>query len=658
MENKNTHIIKGRKAAVAWTRTGMLLFLLTFVFQACDKYLDIVPDNVATIDNAFALRNEALKYLYTCYSYLPQEGHPTGNIGFLAGDEMWVPTSQRDLVSYAWQIARGNQGVSNPYFNYWDGLRGGPNERLSPDMFNALRDCNIFLENVSDLSKVSDLAIDERERWLAEVKFLKAYYHFLLLRMYGPIPIIDKNIDVAASPEEVKVKRMPVDSCVNYIANLLDEAAAKLPATIQERNLELGRITKAIALGVKAKLLVTAASPLFNGNPDYNSFKDKDGVALFNTVYNATKWQRAAEACKTAVEACETVGHKLYEFPPPLFKLTDTTMRQMSIRNAVCERWNSEQVWANSNSPTGFLQIAAMGRLYAAVSTNTNARSQLCAPLKMAELFYTKNGVPINEDKTLDFSNKYQVRTVGKEDRFNLIEGYQTARLNFDREPRFYADLCFDGGVWYMYSSPTGTDSGTYVMQAKATQYGGNNIQGFYNESGYFIKKLVDWNFTFGSSGVTVRDYAWPQIRLADLYLLYAEALNEATGPSATVYSYLNKVRERAGIPSIEDAWNNYSINPNKYTTKEGLRAIIKQERMIELAFEGHRFWDIRRWKDASATLNTAITGWTITESSTTSYYQPRVLFQQQFIAPRDYLWPIRQYNLTVNPNLVQNPGW
>jgi hypothetical protein len=110
-----------------------------------------------------------------------------------------------------------------------------------------------------------------------------------LFRAYGPIPIIDKNLPIDASIDDVRVKRRPVDEVVAYIAGLYDLAASKLPLTIQNEGSELGRLTKPIALSMKARLLVTAASPLFNGNPDYNSFKNKDGEALFNSSLQCRK---------------------------------------------------------------------------------------------------------------------------------------------------------------------------------------------------------------------------------------------------------------------------------------------------------------------------------------------------------------------------------
>src|SRR5690606_32063059 len=103
----------------------------------------------------------------------------------------------------------------------------------------------------------------------AEVKFLKAFYHFFLMKLYGPIAIVDENLPISATPEETQVYREPIDVCVDYIVGLLDEAIEDLPPVLNDPGLELGRITKTIALAVKAKVLVWAASPLFNGNPDY-----------------------------------------------------------------------------------------------------------------------------------------------------------------------------------------------------------------------------------------------------------------------------------------------------------------------------------------------------------------------------------------------------
>lgn len=625
--------------------------------SACKKYLDIVPDNVATIDNAFTMRTEAEKYLFTCYSFLPKDGDPLYNVGLLSGDELWVPTQEWDFVSYAWRGARGGQNAANPYMNAWNGnyQGGGPGDNYG--LWKGIRNCNIFLENVKDESKVRDLRPDERARWIAEVTFLKAYYHYYLLRMYGPIPLVDQNIDISAPEDDVRIKRKPFDECVAYISGLIDESTTNLPPIITDRTTELGRITRPIALAVKAKLLLLAASPLFNGNQDYASFKDHDGVNLIPAAYSAAKWKSAADAAKVAIDAAEQAGAALYKFPGSTFKLSDTTNLQLTLRSSITERWNVEHVWANPNTRADMLQRVAMPKL-ASGGASGDARMQLAAPLKIAEMFYSSNGVPINEDKVLNFSNRYSLRTAVDKERFYVKVGYETARVNFDREPRFYAALGFDGGVWYKYDSPSNSDENTWVVEGKYTQLAGATHVGFYNETGYYIKKLVDWNMTNSTNGVSYRDYPWPQIRLADLYLMYAEALNESQGPVNDVFEYVDRIRKRAGLAGVVESWNSFSNNPNKPTTKDGLREIIHQERGIELAFEGSRYWDMKRWKKAGEVFNQAITGWSVFQANTLDYYRVRTIYTQNFVAPRDYLAPIRNYDITVNPKLVQNPGW
>src|SRR5688572_21469294 len=185
--------------------------------SACKKYLDVVPDNVATIENAFTLRTSAEKFLFTCYSYMPQHGSFNTNPAMTAGDEVWYMFPSRDVAVFYWNIARGGQNVSNTMANFWEGFNGGEN------LFVGLRDCNIFLDNIH---KVPDMDDFEKERWRAEVTFLKAYYHYYLVRMYGPIPLVKKNLPLGSSPEEIKVFQDPVDSCFSYIVQLLDEAAA------------------------------------------------------------------------------------------------------------------------------------------------------------------------------------------------------------------------------------------------------------------------------------------------------------------------------------------------------------------------------------------------------------------------------------------------
>lgn len=615
-------------------------------FQSCN-YLDVVPDNVATIDNAFTMRSEAIKYLATCYSYLPPDGDPTRNPAYLAGDEFWLDYPTLSIDGTNWNIARGNQNVTNPYVNYWDGY-----------MYNAIRDCNIFLENIRNPEKVRDMTQDERTTWEGEVMFLKAYYHFMLMRHYGPIPTMDVNLSVNTSIEDAKVKRQPIDEVVDYIVKVLDEAIPKLPNTVQSPVTDLGRITKPIALGIKAKVLLYAASPLFNGNTDYATFKNVDGTLFFNQSFQLEKWQKAARAAKEAITACENLGMGLYQFPGTVFPLSDTTMIQMSVRNAVTEKWNKEIIWANPTSRAWQMQYSSMAHIDPNNAGNNSVHGTLAPSLKIVDQFYTRNGVPMDEDKTLDFSNKNQLRSGNYAERFNNIQNYQTARVHFDRENRFYANVGFDGGIWFMENSPSRSDENTWTTQLRLGLFGsGLSIP----VTTYYPKKLVNWKFAFKDGNSShIEEYPWPMMRLADLYLMYAEALNESEGPTADVFLYLDKIRKRAGLEGIQGSWSKYALNPAKPTSKQGLRSIIQRERNIEMSFEGSRFWDLKRWKLAAQELNKNITGWDRNQDKDHPelFYKEQTFFQQRFVAPRDYFWPIRENNLLVNPNLVQNPGW
>ena len=621
--------------------------VLVLMFCSCKKYLDIVPDNVATIEHAFTMRNSAEKFLFTCYSYLPRDGHYIWDPSVYNGDEMWgINVTQGSL-----QVAQGFQSVVAPLFDFWNGDKYGV-----PSLFMALRDCNIFLDNID---KTLDLTVQERDRWRSEVLFLKAYYHYYLLRMYGPIPLIRKNIPISASVEEVKVKREPVDDCLAYILELLDQSMPGLPERIESEATEQGRITQLIALSVKAKVLMLAASPLFNGNTDYANFTNDTGTPFFNQVYDKERWKEAADACKAAIDAAHQTGHKLYyysENDANSALVSPETNLKMNIRNSVTARWNPEIIWGVTNNLTTDNQRMAQARLDGNTPGMASVGSSLAPTLKMAELFYTKNGVPIKEDKTWDYTGRFELRQSGVKEQYYIQQGSTTVGLHLDREPRFYASLAFDGSIWYGQGRKT--EGGNWVVRAKFGEYSGGVPVNGYSATGYWPKKLVNAeNVYSATSNYTIVNYPHPEIRLADLYLLYAEALNEYSGPGAAVYEYINYVRKRAGLKSVEESWSNYSVNSGKYQTQQGLREIIQQERAIELCFEGHRFYDLKRWKKAMTELNYRVQGWNILQSTAAQYYKVVTLHDRKFDF-KDYFWPLRELDLIVNKNLQQNPGW
>jgi|TARA_B100001173_G_scaffold61287_1_gene51564 hypothetical protein len=643
-------------------------FIIIFILlTSCEKdYLDVVPDNVATIDLAFNTRSTAENFLSTCYTYIPEHANVEQNFSLLAGDEIWYYAENDFYMNNetSFRLAKGMQNSASPYLNYWEGGRGAPHS-----LFNALRDCNIFLEN---LVEVPGLEESERLKWLDEVKVLKAFYHFWLMQMYGPIPIIDENIPVGASPEETNVKRESIDDVVSYLVEILDEVieSENLPGLINYIYTDMGRITMPIAKALKAKILTLAASPIFNGNTDFSELTDNLGNKLVSQVYDAQKWVYARDALFEAIESAHVNGHQLYEFSqqiPIIGGINEEITRELSLRAAITEPFNTEIIWAFSPEWTGDLQMWCQPRWTADHSALFGYTKKSHAPtLNMVETFYTNNGVPIDEDITWDYGNRYNVIQTPIFDsnnnnfhEFYIEDDYYTAKLHTYREPRFYSSIGFDGGKWFSLE----TENINFIPHLNAKSGAASGKQGFeiYSITGFFAKKLVHYENIISLQGSTIQGYSFPIIRLSDLYLMYSEALNETkAAPDNEVYEYIQRVRTRAGLDiegDILNTWQMYSSNPSKPMTKDGMRKIIQQERMIELALEGHRYWDIKRWKLATEYFNKPIQGWNIFRPDVDGFYEVENIFYRNY-STKDYLWPISQNELLRNPNLIQNPGW
>lgn len=632
------------------------------ILTGCTDFLDVVPDNIATIEMAFNNRTNAEKYLATCYSYIPLYGAQRDNPGLTSGNDIWFYTMEDASFNNKWSfgIANGLQNTSDPLNNYWDGGNGGK------QLYQAIRDCNIFIENVSDRTKVADLDETERRRWIAEIKVMKAFYHYYLFQLYGPIPIVDVNLPISAPEEEVRIKRDKIETVVSYIVDLINEAVTDLPLKIYNEATEMGRITQPAALAIKAKTLLLAASPLFNGNTDYANFKDKNGEPFFPQTNDANKWKIASDACKEALDVALKAGHDLYDFKEEtLENLPENLMYSMNVRQAVTERFNKELVWGCGKSYTYDLQCMCQPRILLFHGEKQNTCKGAYSPtLDIAEMFYSNNGVPIEEDKEWaannSYNNRYETAVATATDKYFIKEGYQTVKLHFNREPRFYGTLGFDGSSWYGHGKEHADD--LYYLEAKKGQITGQSQLANYSVTGYYAKKLVYYKNIISESSAVIEEYPFPIVRLADLYLMYAEALNEATDNGEfvpkEVYDNIDIIRKRSGLEGVVDSWSKYSINPEKPSTKEGMREIIRKERQIELALEGSRFHDLRRWKLARSTYNNALVrGWSIDQETTEDYYVIRNIAQMKYVQ-KDYLWPLKYDDIINNPNLIQNPGW
>ena len=629
---------------------------------ACNNYLDVVPnDGIPTVDMAFNLRSTAIRYLATCYAYMPLDGAPAGDAGFLTGDELWdlvgriVSNTAARVPNTYFQIARGYQSASNVRANDW------------ASMYQGIRCCDILYDNID---RVPDMTLTEKQQWKAEATFLKAYYHFNLIRKWGPVPIIRESLPMDADVETVRVYRDPIDTCFNFVLELLDKAMPDLPVENTSTD-ELGRANRAICAALKARVAVYAASPLFNGNEEEATLVDKRGVQLFpqkTAEEKLERWKYAVRACKEAIDVCNEANIRLYDVDNGIamnYIMVDSLKRTLTLRSAVNQRWTSELIWGNTQT---YSQLTAFQQWtmpnMTDYSHSTWGYRFIGVPLKIVDQFYTRKGLPTNNDLEWLGVNQMELVEAPEDHAYYLETGYTTVAMNVNREPRFYSFLGFDGGKWLGMLGSYQNLEPKNVLHIECRNGGAQGKSG--SEvgpvTGYFPKKLypIKCRVTGANAG-TVYWFPWPIIRLSDLYLLYAEAINEAEGPEGEhkteLFNYLNAIRRRAGIPDVETSWDEFSNNPGYYKSQYGMRDIIHRERLIELCFESQRFWDIRRWKEAAQEYQKGIYGFTVAGSAPEDYYARRLVAAQTF-GLKDYFWPIYTYYLERNPNLVQNLGW
>jgi len=650
----------------------IFLLLIVFVLASCSNYLSVTPDNTETIDDIFAVKEQAYNALAKIYSYLPNIAD-THSTPFSLGDE-YVGRLDYDLTTTylkAIQIMLGKQSQNDPILGDWSGNQSGHK------LYEAIRQCNVFLNHINE---VVDMQQAEKDEWAAQATFLKGYYNFLLIQKYGPIVIVDKEISPTAMATDLFQSRQKLDSCFDYVIALMNQAIPNLYPLVQGS--DLGQIDQVGATAIKARVLLFRASPFYNGNSDYYSnFLDHDGQPFFPQTYDPEKWKDVIDACDAALSLAASNGKDLFTYDKTIYYGADkqdvlinedAIKKLYDLRMLVVTPWNKELLWGYSNSyPAGNnISSACNIRLPADLAAESGGTPDNAgwswnwfgATYAMAERFYTKNGLPIDDDKTFDRNKIYNFITMPSADDPTyqqyagiLQPGAQTIYLYKDREPRFYADLGITGGYWrgHLIRIPT---------MLYQSSYGGMNTA--VNSTDYFcsgigIQKFVHPESTTGSENRQLH-FPYPIIRLADLILMKAEALNEYSGPSQDVYDLVDKVRERAGIPDLEISWSpemNWARTPDKYKTQAGLRDIILQERSIELAFEGSRFWDMLRWKRAPQEFSGPVWGWNPFAFNAQDFFVLQVKHSLKFNIT-DCLWPIDLNEMNTNANLIQNPGW
>ncbi|GAP71328.1 RagB/SusD domain-containing protein [Candidatus Symbiothrix dinenymphae] len=659
-----------------------------FIFPACSDYLDIVPDNTLTLDDVFAVKKDAYNALAKLYYYLPPDPsmHYTS---WMLGDEYLPPLDQvaPNYLFYI-QAMKGLNSATRPLMSHWSGTPTNNNVSV-PSLYQAINSIYVFLSNID---KVHDMDATEKKDWKAQAKFLLGYYNFILVRQTGPIVLKKSETTPTASDDELYPHRATIDECFNFILQCMNEA---IPDLEEERvGADLGQIDRIGAAAIKARVLFFRASRFYNGNSEfYSTFTNHNGEHFFPQTYDKEKWKDAIDAIDKAISLATDNGKGLYTTTrsPYTYDREDFVKQPARMKTLYDlsllfpDPWNKELLWGQSQylfpwdlgnymfTLTGSVNIILNNAPEYAPIPGSNygagegAWNWVGGTYNVMERFYTKNGLPIDDDLTFNQSTMFNLTTTPVDGTlaYEEVRGYlqpnaETLEMYLNREPRFYANLGITGGYWRSHGTRISTMfyAGTPANPMSGTP--GNPMPGTEGRrfaAGIGIQKLVHPESGMGDDGRWIKT-PFPIIRMADLYLMRAEAWNEYEGPSPKVYADINLVRRRAGIDDVETTWNNAAVarTVGKHARQDGLREIILQERGVELAFEGQHFWDMYRHKRAHTEFSVPIMGWN-NQGTGATFFQlaPK---QMRSFSSRDYLWPIATTEMNTNANLIQNPGW
>lgn len=626
-----------------------LLIVLGLSGQLCScDYLDIVPDERAQESDTWKTVGAVRGYLYSCYGYMPNNRAYPGTY--------WLPEEVTAVEKELFTTFK--YGTYSPVNLSWTSSTWG-------SVWNGIRQCYMFQEALKQVNS-ADISAETIRLYNAEANFLIAYFHFLSLRSYGPTMIIRSALDLNAPISEFP-ERSSVDEVVQFINEKLDEAIPELPITFSGS--DFGRATSLTALALKSRMYLYAASPLYNGNSEmYANFKSPlDGRPLISQEYSVQKWEKSAEITEQAIREIEKAGFHLYEDAdagtPSDAKPGLPNKAQRRLRYTIIDFGgvNPEAIWADTRDDEYYgIQRRTSPRQNKG-SGKTELSAVICPTLQSVEAFYTKNGLPMNQDKTYDYADRYTYITAPDNcdgNNYGNPTG-KVMRLHTDREPRFYAWVGYHNGYFEMGKyEDVDMGKGNPAKRAVLLQMLNNDPHGRGNRS----------NMNFSISGYANKKWARPEFfkdlidypiilfRFSELYLNYAEALVELNRlDEAKVY--VDKIRARAGIPTVDDAWDNYSTNPGYQNTQEGMREIVRQERLNEFYFEGHKFFDIRRWKIAEQHLGMPDRGLN-TLANDVKDFTPVDLPLQRNFHKGQYLMPIPQSEINKAPHIVQNPHY
>jgi starch-binding outer membrane protein, SusD/RagB family len=654
----------------------IVVALMTGLFHSCKKYMDMdhfFKDRM-NIDTLFVRKDYADQWLADTYTHLRGENLDVASKDYapfnLISDDMFFGDRGDELDGRSYKNYKNGE-----YTEAWTQGSWG-------SCYQGIRKASIYILNID---RNREMGGEEIASGKAEARFLRAYYYWLLIRKYGPVPLVpEEGIDYTLPYEELALPRSAYDDCVAFITTELATAAKDLP--VSRTNRDKARTTKGAALAARAKVCLYAASPEFNGNTEMADLVDHEGNQLISQVYNEEKWAKAAAAAKDVIDLNV---YRLFTSP---FNATDQGTAQPKT---IVPPFNAR--YSNASFPNGWKDIdpfesyrqlfngalTASGnpelifsRVTELSGVGPEAMAKHQTPYSMGG--WNAHGITqkqcdayyLNDGNNIPANSRVPGFTTNDKDYAPLPTGVSLQYAN--REPRFYASVAYNGSVWYRLSVLKADLRSKQVFYYRGEPDGKQPASPqFHVRTGLGIKKFVnpiDSHDPKESGSFVVPKYE-PAIRYAEVLLIYAEALNELggtynipdyTGTTTHAISRnindmsraISQIRIRAGLPDFDGS---------VYGAKETFRKALKRERQIELLGENHRYYDLRRWKDAPVEEAMPVMGCNMdmTVAQRDQFHTPVVIpsFPTIFVR-KMYLWPISHEELRRNKKLTQNPGW
>ena len=545
---------------------------IAFTLSSCNSFLDREEDSFIDKTATFDSYNRTKQYLTYAYSLLPEGLNRFSREALLAS-----ATDDAEFAIESAEIQQFNNGS-------WNALNN-PDDVWNR-YYSGISKCCTLLENTNHVNlDISRLDPDKQveyanslkdiRMWRAEARFLRAYFHFELLKRYGPIPIVTSTLSINGNYENTP--RPTMKEVVDFIAKECDIAADTLELTPWRNvNDAFGRATKGAALALKSRLLLYAASPLYVDFGDTNETNKPTDVAL---------WKSAADAAKAVIDLNQ---YELASSYADLFKNDFQNKEYIFVR-----RYAANSDFEKSNFPVSF---GGKG--------GTNPSQNLVDDYEMLD------GTPFDWNDPAKAAQPFENR-----------DARLGATILMNMMP-------FKGKKVATY--PEGADASPNPNATK---------------TGYYLRKFLNEDVNIQTGGSS-SGHVVPLFRLAEIYLNYAEALNECDPTNPDIALYLNKVRNRASLPNVSAL------------SQEQMRAVIQHERRVELAFEEHRSWDVRRWKIASSTLGAPLMGVQIERKPLGGYTYMPVKVEQRVFQPKMYWYPIPQSEVLKLKQWKQNNGW